>query len=301
MQLNDLTEALNTYFAIDSYNERDWLDLISEAERGALMRFLRPEFVEGTWNGLMLDNTPGNGNIERVYLVVYPSQSVLDTIIAREVERGAPGAMVFSYQPVSYSEDKAQFNVVATEQLEELQAHHISMYVCHSPLDCHEEISTVVAIADALGLDEQVRFGEHYGGLGCVHGKISMTSFEKLATRLAKISELPYLRYDQLRHNARPVEHIAIAPAGLNTAFMEEAARLGVDTFVTGHWWLYGESGFASTSRERMGDYIPKLSLNLIGTSRYSNALVVMRDYVPDAFREHDVEVSFVRQENHRQ
>lgn len=301
MRLDNLCDALDEYFNVSAFNEKDWQDLISEAERGAFLRFLQPEYVNGSWNGLMLNNNPPDDDIERVYLLVYPNQEALDTIIAREVERGAPGALIFSYQPISYHEDKAQFRVIPTEQLEELQEHHISLYACHAPLDCHPEVSTAGAIADALGLDDQARFGEHYGGLGCVHGRISTTTFENLSTRLAEISELPYLRYDQIRHNGKGIEHVAVAPGGVNTAFMDEAARLGVDTFVTGHWWLYGSSGFATNSRERMSEYVGKNAMNLIGTSRYSNALVVMRDYVPDVFRPHNIETMLVRQENHWQ
>lgn len=301
MKLHELCDALDAYFNVSAFDEKDWLDLISEAERGAFLRFLRPEYVQGSWNGLMLENTSLEKNIERVYLLVYPNQEVLDTIIAREVERGAPGALIFCYQPIAYHEDKAEFQIISTAQLEALKEHYISIYTCHAPLDCHTEVSTAGALADALGLEEQARFGEHYGGLGCIHGHIHATSYENLATRLAEISELPYLRYDQLRHNGRSVEHIAIAPGGIHTPFMDEASRLGVDTFITGHWWLYGSSGFAANSRERMSEYIANTKMNLIGTTRYSNALVVMRDYVPDVFRSHNIETIFVRQKNHWQ
>jgi putative NIF3 family GTP cyclohydrolase 1 type 2 len=301
MRLEKLCDALDEYFNVSAFDEKDWQDLISEAERGAFLRFLRPEYVNGSWNGLMLNNTPADDDIERVYLLVYPNQEVLDTIIAREVERGAPGAMIFSYQPIAYHEDDADYKVIATEQLEELQEHNISLYVCHAPLDCHPETNTAGAIADALGLEDQARFGEHYGGLGCVQGRIGATTFENLTTRIAEISELPYLRYDQIRHNGKPIQQVAIAPGGVNTAFMDEAARRGADTFITGHWWLYGSSGFATNSRERMREYVAKNGMNLVGTSRYSNALIVMRDYVPDVFRPHNIETILIRQENHWQ
>lgn len=299
MKLTELSKALDEYFNVTAFDEKDWLDLISEADRGVFLRFLKKSFVEGTWNGLMIQNDPRDDEVDRVYLTVYPSQNVLDTIIAKEVERGAPGALIFSYQPIVYSEAEAQYKIISAEQLEELQAHHISIYVCHAPLDCHPEVGTVLAVADALGLEEQQRFGQHYGGLACVQGKIQKMTFENLASRLAEISELPYLRYDQIRHNGNLVENVAIAPGGLNTLFMDEALKRSADTFITGHWWLYGSSGFATNSRERMASYLQSQPMNLIGTSRYSITFITMRDYVPDAFRSFDIETVLIRQENH--
>lgn len=301
MKLENLCEALDTYFNVAAYKENDWLDVLSEAERGALLRLLRPEYVDGTWNGLMLSNNPPDDDIDRVYLAVYPSQDVLDKIIAKEVDRGAKGAMVFTYHPLAYSENEAMFQPIATEQIEELQEHHISVYVCHAPLDCHPEIGTAIAIADALGLEEQTQFGQHYGGSACVHGQLTQTTFSGLAAKLAETSELPRLRYDQCRHNGQTVKHVAIAPGSANLDFMREALELGVDTFITGNWWFFGKSGFAETSRERMSEFIPAVKMNLLGTSRYSSGLVTMRDYVPDVFRPHNVETILVRPDNHLQ
>lgn len=301
MKLEALSQALDIYFNVAAFPENDWLDLLSEAERGTFLRFLRPEFIEGTWNGLMIENNPPDDDIDRVYLSVYPSQDVVDRIIAKEVERGAGGAVLFCYQPIPYSENEAIFKPIPTAQLEELQEHHISVYVCHAPLDCHPEIGTAVAIADALRVEDQTHFGAHYGGLACVHGQLTQATIRSVAMRLAEISELPRLRYDQIRHNGQAVKHVAIAPGGGNLDFMREAAELGVDTFITGNWWYFGTSGFAETSRERMSEFLPTMKMNLLGTSRYSSGLVTMRDYVPDVFRPHNIETILIRPEDHLQ
>ncbi|PJF40812.1 MAG: hypothetical protein CUN55_12295, partial [Phototrophicales bacterium] len=251
----------------------------------------------GTWNGLMLENPAPNHQIDRVYLAVYPSQDVLDKIIAKEVERGATGALLFTYHPIPYSESQGEFKAIPTEQLEELQEHHISVYVCHAPLDCHPEIGTTVVLANALNIEDQGMFGAYYGGLACVHGQLTNTTFSELAIRLADICELPRLRYDQCRHNGQIVKHVAIAPGSGSLDFMREAAELGVDTFITGNWWLFGDSEFAKASRERIAEFLPTLKMNLLGTSRYSIGFVTMRDYVPDVFRPYNLETVLIRDE----
>src|SRR5260370_9290418 len=95
----------------------------------------------------MIDNAK---DVDRVYLIVFPAQSVLDEIIAREVERGAPGAIIFSPHVFDYQESGPGFTPMAEVQLEELKAHKIIHYVCHSPLHVNLPFSTSSQIASML-------------------------------------------------------------------------------------------------------------------------------------------------------
>lgn len=298
MNLNQLSAAIDEFFNVSAYVETDWQTFIPEANRGSIQRFLRSGFDE-TWNGLMLENIPEDNNIERVYLSVFPDQDILDTIIAREVERGASGAMIFTHHPFDYSERDAAFIPINTAQLEELREHHISLYSCHAPLDCHTEISTANALADALGLEEQVRFANYYGGKAGIHGKLTDTTFQELGEQLAEVCELDALRYDQIRHNAQHVHHIGLVPGGgADPDVIQEAIDLGVDTFITGHWWLFGASEYAANDREKCKISIPPNKLNFIAASHYSSELIVMRDQMTDWFKQHNVETVVMRQED---
>ena len=90
MQQTELVNRLDTFFSIGAFEEEDnWRPYMTNDEYATLARFAVPAFLNGSWNGLMLDNAT---EIEQVYLVVFPAQEVLDTIIAREVACGAPGA-----------------------------------------------------------------------------------------------------------------------------------------------------------------------------------------------------------------
>lgn len=297
MMLSELCATLDDYFRIDNYPEQDyWVGLISEAERGAIQRFLRPAFAD-VWNGLMLENLPESGEVNCVYLAVSPSQDVLDTVIAREVERGAPGALVFTHHPLAYSERDAAFSPVSTAQLEEFGEHNISLYVCHDPLDCHPETSTAVALADALYLEEQERVEECHEKHAIIHGKVMPTTFQQFAERLAEVCELDQLRYDQCRHNGQFVHHVAVMPGGGgDLKLLNDIAALGVDTYVTGQWWLFGAN--AADERERMRLHMPHLRYNMLATSRYSSELIVMRDEMVEWFKQHNLDVQLIRQED---
>lgn len=300
MKLDDLVAKLDLFFNVHAFDERDgWHPFWGDPYREAFRRFARPNFIEGGWNGLMLENPTTNRTINRVYLVVFPTEDILDTIIAQEVERDAPGALIFSHHASGFSEKELSFKPIPTEQLEELREHNISYYNCHAPLDCHQEISTGNALANALGLQGIKRFAEYYGGFAGVHGTIPAIAFQKFAQKLETVCELPYLRYDQCRHNGHLVEHIAILPGGGDDPqLMKEAQALGADTYITGHWWLFGSSEFAAQRRREAAPEIAKLKMNLLSSSHYSSEFVVMRDQMVEWFSEYEVDAILMRQQD---
>jgi putative NIF3 family GTP cyclohydrolase 1 type 2 len=293
----DLVKALNEYFGTTRFNEQDgWLAFMTEVHKAAVKRFYVSEFWDGPWNGLMLDNTP---KVDRVYLVVFPTPKIIDTIIAKEVERGAPGSLIFAHHPSTLDEKGVGFVQIPVEQLEELQEHRISYYNCHAPLDCHPTLSTGNALATALGLHDVQRFGPYYGGLAGVYGTVPTISFQSFAERVAKACELPTLRYDQILHNARAVHSVAIVPGGGgDQKFIDEAIALGADTYVTGHWHLFADNPFSISHRDQFRHYVPHLKINLIGAAHYSTEMVVMRDQMKSWFKEHDLEAVLIKQEN---
>jgi putative NIF3 family GTP cyclohydrolase 1 type 2 len=299
VSLREICNELDTFFNVAAFVEKDWEQHLPENYKGAVQRFYHPAFIESLWNGLMLENLDDDAAIERVYLAVFPTQGVIDKIIAKEVERGAKGALIFTHHPLAYSEKAADFTPIKVEQLEELKEHHISLYSCHAPLDCHPEISTANALADALGLEDQKRFGYYVAGYAGMHGTVNPTTFQEFATKLAEICELPALRYDQCLNNGRVINHIAITPGGGgDPQFIDEACGLGADTYITGHWWLFGASEYAQRSREEFPPYIGNLNINLLGASHYSSELIVMRDQMVGWFKEHNLEAIVIRQQD---
>lgn len=292
---SELVTKLDAFFTVQSYDDSDlWSKILTPGEQAVYQRDARPGFVEGGWNGLLLDSTP---EVDRVYLIVFPDQAVLDTILALEVEREAPGALIFAHHPADFEECGRGFVGIRERQIEDLREHHISYYCCHAPLDYHPEVSTVIALAKALKLRDWAPFSLHLAGSEGVHGRVPDTKFGEFAERLAEVTELPYIRYNQIRFNGQPVEHIAVIPGGGdNPKHLKEACDLGCDTYVTGHWWLQGDYEYAAHQREAMRALVPTLPMNLIGTSHYASEMVVMRDQMPAWFRNAGIEARFIKQ-----
>ncbi len=295
MERDELIGRLDKTFSVRDFDERN-LQLSSlPLGYGEMLReYARRDFIEGPWNGLMLDNTDW---IERVYLVVFPTESLLDTAIAREVERGAPGAMIFSHHLTDEDESKYLPIPIPEAQLKELREHRISLYICHAPLDCRPRMSPADALADALNLRDRERFGFHINGLAGIHGVISPTAFGQFAVKVAEACELPSLRYEQVRHNGHVARHVAIVPGDVDVAeFMREAQALGCDTCVTGTWWPYAPGDEADHARRKMRRLLPEITMNLIGTSQYGIELPAMRDKALAWFRDLGLETQLLRQ-----
>ncbi len=299
MQQDELVRQLDSFFAIEAFEESErWRSRFSEADLRVFEQYAEPAFLGGTWNGLTLNNTD---SVERVYLVVFPGQPVLDTIIAREVADGAPGALIFAHHLTDYEESGRGPVTIPEDQLAELKEHGISYYTCHAPLDCHLEISTARALANVLGLREQDLFAPYHGGMSAVHGVVGKpTSFQSFASRLAKVCDVNRLRYDQVRHSGRPVNRVAVVPGnGGRPERIEEAASLGCDTYVCGHWWFFSEENeSAETHRAQIRDLLPALGMNLLGVSHYATEMVVMRDQMPGWFRNHGLDAEMIPQED---
>jgi putative NIF3 family GTP cyclohydrolase 1 type 2 len=295
---DDLVAKLDTFFNVAAFDESSNRKNFPQGYESIFESYAAPDFLKGSWNGLMLDNVP---ELDRVYSIVFPAQSVLDKIIAYEVQRGAPGAMIFSHHMLDYQETGPGFSYITEAQLEELKEHHISYYACHAPLDGHPEISTSGALAAALKLSDTQRFAPYVGGMAGVHGKTGPINFHDFAWKCAEATTLPRLRYDQIRNNGRPVQRVAIVTgAGGDPNFLREAIGLGCDTFVTGEWWLFGPGDWRNGYRESMRTYLTDTSLNLIGTSHYASEAVVMRDQMPNWFYENTpgVEPMFIAQDD---
>ena len=295
MNQGELVQKLDAFFAVQQYDERErWQRLIPSGALSAYAHLAREAFVEGTWNGLMLDST---AEVDRVYLIVFPAQAVLDTILALELERGAPGALIFAHHPTDFEENGRGFIGISEAQLEDLREHNISYYCCHAPLDHHPEINTAAALAKALKLRDVQPLTTPEGQNDGVHGYARDVNFGQMAERLAEATELPYIRYSQIRFNAQPVEHVAVFPGGGDRpARLERAHALGCDTYITGQWWPTGHHEYAEHQRAALRELIPQLPMNLLGASHYASEMVVLRDLLPAWFRGAGVEARFIRQ-----
>jgi dinuclear metal center YbgI/SA1388 family protein len=111
-----------------------------------------------------------------------------------------------------------------------LQLAGVSLYGSHAPLDCAPEFGNSAVLARLLGIRVEGRFlgfeGGHAGVWGSADGDLPV-----LVERLRNATGAEV----EAHRNARSFGRVAIVTgAGGWTAALDEARRLGCDTFVTG-------------------------------------------------------------------
>jgi dinuclear metal center YbgI/SA1388 family protein len=107
-----------------------------------------------------------------------------------------------------------------------------ALYAAHLPLDVHPEVGNNAELARLLELKEPQPFGEYHGSAIGIGGTLEPTiPLEALAGRLAQITGEPVVRV--LAHGPPLASRVGCVSGG--AAFlMDQVARAGFDTFVTG-------------------------------------------------------------------
>ena len=174
MLLPELTERLDKLFQPAAFDEHDgWDFAFGPGEREALLRRAAGGFAD-TFNGLMLAPAREIGAplpVGHVYLLVFPEQSLIERVVAQEIQRGASGAAIVTHHVADMETADRGFLPIPVAQLDALLAANVAVYVLHAPLDWHQEISTSGSLADGLGLHRVGVFAPYYGGFGGVVGE----------------------------------------------------------------------------------------------------------------------------------
>jgi putative NIF3 family GTP cyclohydrolase 1 type 2 len=122
-----------------------------------------------------------------------------------------------------------------TEKMAALEQAGISLYAAHHSLDCAPQFGNGWALAALLGVEVDAAFADLGGGHGGVVGAYR-GSFEQL---IQTASQQLGVQVEAHQH-AKTAERIAIITGGAPwTSWMDEARRLGADTYVTGEGSMY--------------------------------------------------------------
>jgi putative NIF3 family GTP cyclohydrolase 1 type 2 len=299
ISFGQLANCLDDLFEVRRFDERsNWDFALDRTQRFDLTRRGGPTF-QACFNGLL--NAPDSARAcERVYLAVFPEESLLDRIIVEERSRGCPGAVVLTHHPCDMETSCRGFIAIPKFQLDRMHDAKIALYVLHAPLDCHAEISTSGALADGLGLRRAGVFAPYMGGHAGVIGEQEPEPFAAFAERVRQLCEIPSFNPDQVRFNGRTVSRIAIlAGGGDNRDELIEAENQGADTFLAGHWWTPHAGEWANGNRESLSELLPGLTMNLLSASHDGSELVVFRDRLTPLIESWGIESVLVRQDDH--
>jgi putative NIF3 family GTP cyclohydrolase 1 type 2 len=298
MPVGELARRLDELFAVRRYDERStWNFALEPDQRSGLTRRGGSTF-QACFNGL-LNSTDEEAELQRVYLAVFPAESLLENIIATEQARGSPGAVVLTHHPCDMETSRG-FIAIPELLLESMLSARIALYVLHAPLDCHPDISTSGALADGLGLKRIRVFAPYVGGHTGVIAEQAPVPFADFAERVRQLCELSSFRPEQVRFIGRVVARVAIvAGGGDDVDQLAEAQALGADTYLAGHWWTPHAGTWAEGNRQALSELVPKLSMNLLSASHDGSELVVFRDRLAPLLESWGIEPLLVRQANH--
>jgi hypothetical protein len=150
MHLDEVTRELDAFFKVHDFTPDSPFSRSVPRVYGRtgirLERCLEKTFLE-TFHGLMIRN---GETANKTYCTVFLSEEILGKLFAQD-ERDV---LLISHHPLAMETSNRGFLPLSERYFEEMQGRAISVYVLHTPLDIHDEISTSRALARELGLED---------------------------------------------------------------------------------------------------------------------------------------------------
>jgi putative NIF3 family GTP cyclohydrolase 1 type 2 len=221
MDAKKLYQSLDKEFEIDKVNEGEW-------DSFDLGDFATESFRK-TYKGLVLDNS---SEVNKVYTAVFPSESVLDYIIAS----GAEDSLIFTHHPMIWdtSCEGFPFRNTPTKYLEVLRENKISLYTIHVPLDRNGPYSTTTSLARALEIETDREFFDYFGAKVGIIGKTECTSTFELSAKVKEtVGHLPKIYVNGSSQISNQMVAL-VAGGGNYPEIVEELAETDVKIYITG-------------------------------------------------------------------
>lgn len=234
------------------------------------------------YNGLMLCS---GSVVNHVFCSAFATPAVVKIIL----DSGTTDALLFLHHPLDMEVCGAGFLPIPRPAIAEFQKKRISIYSCHAPLDCHDEIGTNSAIVQALGVTVEKSYIEY--GMGYA-GRIGSIQEEKTESLLKKIQEIfGVSRIELGGHRGPKVKRIAIvAGGGDEPEYLKQAYDNACDMYLSGEWYprYTPEDEEAKERVVRIKEEIKGFSLNtkmlLVGVSHAASEYLVMKTQMKDYF-----------------
>jgi putative NIF3 family GTP cyclohydrolase 1 type 2 len=297
MRLDELRRELDELFSIREW-ERDpamsrWFPRVYEALDYDTGRILEPDFCL-RHNGLMLRAAE---TVEQVYCAAFPCPEVVGKVLDRKYG----SALLFLHHPVDMEVAGRGFLPIPPRALERMRAEGVSVYSCHAPMDCHDEIGTSVSIAEAFEAQVQESFAPYGRGFAGRVGAITPASADDLVARGKEVFGVERVEVGG-GEPARITRVAIVAGGGDDVEVMEEAESLGAEAYITGEWYTRtmpseeSERRWAETNRAACQTYAASSGMALLGFSHAASEFLVMRGQMADWFRRRGLEVECLAQ-----
>ncbi|MFW9974610.1 MAG: Nif3-like dinuclear metal center hexameric protein [Candidatus Thorarchaeota archaeon] len=214
-------QSLDKEFELHKLNEGEW-------DFSDLEEYITESFKE-TRMGLVLDNSEV---IEKVYTAVFPSEQVLDQILAS----GERNILLFTHHPLIWdtTTEGFPFRSIPVNYVRELKKKAISYYAIHVPLDRNGPYSTSMSLARALKIEIEREFFDYFGVIVGIIGRTKYTSLSDLSKHVENVvgHKLKIWKYGSAQISNQMVA--AVAGGGNYPEIAEELVETEVRTYITG-------------------------------------------------------------------
>lgn len=250
------------------------LPKIYDAAHIEFRRYVTDLFLQ-TYHGLMLKN---GETVGKVYLAVFLSGEILDKIFAQDVT----DAMIFVHHPMDMESSGRGFLPMEEKYFLEMRRRKISVYILHTPLDIHKNISTSRSIAKLLQLQRLQEYNLCFVGYAGIYGTLkNEVSFIGFINSLKEIFNLNEIHYLQRFPTVYRVG--IIAGGGADIEYIKESMDIGCDTYLSGDYLNKVKTENSIRRRVEFEKTKDSLRINLIECSHYATEKVVllneMRNY----------------------
>ncbi len=297
MILDELRQALDELFSIQKW-ERDpamsrWVPRVYKAIDYDYTRILEPEFCK-RFNGLMLRAAE---TVEQVYCAAFPCPEV----VGKLMEKKTGAVLLFLHHPVDMEVSGTGFLPIPPKVLRQMKDQGISVYSCHAPLDCHDEIGTNASIVRAFHARVKKGFVQYGLGFAGRIGDIMPIGLDELVSKGKEFFSVERVEVG----GAKPasITQVAIvAGGGDDVEYMEEAERLGAQVYISGEWYTRTMPSDVSGRRWAEGNrtacrtYAESSKMALLGFSHAASEFLVMKSQMADWFRQRNLQVECLEQ-----
>jgi putative NIF3 family GTP cyclohydrolase 1 type 2 len=172
------------------------------------------------------------------------------------------------------------FTPIEERYIEQIKEKKLSIYTCHIPMDCHDELGPHIAMARALDA-KMIETIEDY----IVICKINKMNTQEFISIVIDIFNIPYVDFEGVMKNT--IETIAIvAGCGDVVDWMKAAEEKGVQAYLTGEIHCHIDNEYGKKKYAEMKKYATETTMSLIGVSHAASEFLVHKTLMNDWFKQ---------------
>jgi putative NIF3 family GTP cyclohydrolase 1 type 2 len=293
MHLDRITKELDTFFRTGEFEpDLPFSRLVPQVYQTTgidLEDYLEATFLE-TFHGLMLCN---GQTVGKICCTVFLSEEIVDKVLAWREKN----ILLISHHPLAMETSNRGFLPLSERHFIDMRERAISVYVLHTPLDVHDEVSTSRALARELGVEKPTGYYQGSGGPAASYGNLpTPVTLDDFLTRVAQVTGVKDLHF--IRHQ-ETIHTVGIIAGGTDTRGILETVALGCDTLLTGTYDNQVQTKIGQWYRDEFEKIRDGLKINLVEASHYATEAVVMQmDMVDFCANRLGVDSEFVPQDD---